>query len=377
MWFLTFVYKNLARRPLRSFLTVVAIAIAIGSFVTLVGISTGFEHSFLRLYEDTGVDIIVVRKGVQQGLNSTLDEKLGTKIKKLPGVKEVIGGLADMMAFGENHEFKAIFNGWEPETAVFEHLRIVAGRNLTKTDDKAVLLGAKLASNIDKKVGDTVELIENENFHVVGIYENFNVYEDGALVVPLKEMQRFMAREGMVTGFSVIMEQDKRDPAFIAATRVRIQQLTPGLQADAYRDFVKSRTEIQLAKGMAWLTSLIALLIGTFGMMNTMVMSIHERTKEIGTLRAVGWRKGRVIRMILMEALLLSLVGAVVGTLGSLVLLKVLTRVPQVNGLIEGRLDPLLIFEGFLIALAVGVVGGMLPARRAARLLPVMALRHE
>ncbi len=157
------------------------------------------------------------------------------------------------------------------------------------------------------------------------------------------------------------MDPDKKDPAAIADTRMRIERIAPGLHAMSTRDHVNSLTEIQLAKGMAWLTSAIALLIGTFGMMNTMVMSIHERTKEIGTLRAVGWRKGRVIRMILLEAFLLSVIGALAGTVGSLVLLRILTRVPVVNGLIDGRLDPLLILEGLLIAVAVGVVGGALP----------------
>ena len=69
MWFLTFVYKNLARRPLRSFLTVVAIAIAIGSFVSLVGIAGGFEHSFMQIYESTGIDVLVVRAGGRQRAN--------------------------------------------------------------------------------------------------------------------------------------------------------------------------------------------------------------------------------------------------------------------------------------------------------------------
>jgi putative ABC transport system permease protein len=377
MWFVTFVCKNLARRPLRSFLTIIAIAIAIGSFITLVGIATGFEHSFLQIYSSSGVDIIVVRTGPQQRLTSVLPARLGAEIKKLPGVKEVIGGLAEVVAFGENGEFKAIINGWEPETAAFDHLRIVAGTNLTRNDQRGVLLGTILADNIAKKVGDSVEILEKEPFRVVGIYETSNVLENGAMVIPLKEMQRLFDRQGMVTGFSLIMEQDKKEPAAIAQTCARIGQLAPGLKALDKRDFVNSTTEIRLAKGMAWLTSLIALLIGTFGIMNTMVMSIHERTREIGTLRAVGWRKGRVMRMILTEALLLSLLGAAAGTLASLVLLNVLTRVPLVNGFVDGRLPPLLVLEGFLIALAVGVVGGMLPARRAARLLPVTALRHE
>jgi putative ABC transport system permease protein len=377
MWFLTFVVKNLSRRPLRSCLTMTAIAIAIGSFVTLVGISTGFEHSFTQIYEGAGIDIVVVRTGGRQRLNSALPETLAPKIKQVPGVVEVIGGLADMVSFGEDGAHSALVQGWEPGSAAFDHLRIVEGKTLAPDKPRGVLLGTILQKNINKKVGDTIELVEKEPFEVVGIYETANVFENGAMVVPLKELQRIMGREGMVTGFSLMMEKDKKDKASIDEARRRIEQLAPGLTAMSTRDHVKTLTEIRLAKGMAWMTSLIALLIGTFGMMNTMVMSIHERTREIGTLRAVGWRGPRVIRMILLEALLLSLIGALVGTIGALLLLRVLTRLPLVNGLIDGRLDPMLIVQGFLIAVAVGFVGGILPARRAARLLPIVALRHE
>jgi putative ABC transport system permease protein len=377
MWFLTFVYKNLARRPLRSFLTVIAIAIAIGSFDSLVGISGGFRQSFMKIYQSAGIDIIVVRTGGKSRLNSSLDERLGAKIKNIPGVKEVIGGLADYVSFGEDGSSRALLNGWEPETAAFDHLRIVSGKPLTRGDDRSVLLGTILAENIDKKVGDTVELIENEQYRVAGIFETSNILENGSMILPLKEMQRIMDRKGLVTGFSVILDPGAKDAASVARVISAVKQLAPGLVAMSPRDLVNSTTEIQLATGMAWLTSLIALLIGTFGMMNTMVMSIHERTKEIGTLRAVGWRRSRVIRMILMEALVLSVIGALIGTLGSLLLLQILTRVPLVNGFVDGHMEPLLIAQGFLIAVAVGLVGGTLPARRAARLLPVTALRHE
>jgi putative ABC transport system permease protein len=377
MWFITFVYKNLVRRPLRSFLTMVAIAIAIGSFLTLVGIATGFESSFLDLYESAGIDIIVVRAGGQQRLNSSLDERLGDKLQKLPGVAQVVGGLTDLVALGESGNILAAVNGWEPGSAAFNHLHIVAGKNMTPQDTRGALLGIILADKMELKVGDTFDLIEREPFTVVGIFQSKSVLENGAMVIPLKEMQRIMDRKGMVTGFSLIMDKNYKDPTAIETTTQAIAKLAPGLKAMSMREHVNSLTEIRLAKGMAWLTSLIALLIGTFGMMNTMVMSIHERTREIGTLRAVGWRRGRVIRMILLEALLLSVLGALAATLGSLLLMWGLTKVPLVNGIIEGRLSPALIGEGFLIAIAVGLLGGMLPARRAAKLLPVSALRHE
>jgi len=142
-------------------------------------------------------------------------------------------------------------------------------------------------------------------------------------------------------------------------------------------EHVKSVTEIQLAKAMAWLTSAVALLIGGFGMMNTMIMSVHERTREIGILRAIGWGRSRVVRMILLEALVIGVIGAVVGGIGASILVRLLTKVPIVSGLIDGRIEPRFFLYGLLLALAVGLIGGLLPAYRASRLLPTVALRYE
>jgi putative ABC transport system permease protein len=185
-----------------------------------------------------------------------------------------------------------------------------------------------------------------------------------------------MARPGQVTGISVILTEPG-SAALREEVRRRIEALAPGLKAYSVRELADSVTEIQLAKGMAWLTSTIALLIGSFGMMNTMLMSVHERTREIGILRAVGWRVERVIRMVLLEAVLLSMIGAFCGCVAAVVLLKVLTRVPAVSGFIDGHIDPLLLGYGFLIAIGVGLLGGIIPARRATRMMPTEALRHE
>lgn len=113
------------------------------------------------------------------------------------------------------------------------------------------------------------------------------------------------------------------------------------------------------------------------GMLNTMIMSVHERTREIGILRAIGWRPRRVVWMVLSESLLLSVTGASVGTLGAFALVRLLTRLPAASGLIDGRVPPVVIGQGFLIAVLVGLVGGSVAAYRAAKMLPTAALRHE
>jgi putative ABC transport system permease protein len=375
MWFSTFVVKNLTRRPLRSVLTVVAMAMAIGSVVALVGVANGFEQSFLRVYEGAGVDLLVLRSG-RQRFNSALDESLADQIQQVPGVRQTFVGLADLASFPDAGLYTVVLQGWEPETPVFDHLRITAGRPLTRKDTKSVLLGVVLASQLDKKVGDTVEIVEGEHFTVVGIYESNNIVENGALVIPLKELQRMMSRPGQVTGISVVLTRHD-DPQLREEVRERIKALFPNLMVLSGREQVESLTEIKMAKGMAWLTSMIALLIGSFGMMNTMLMSVHERTREIGILRAVGWRVGRVIRMIMLEGVFLCLLGAACGSLGAIAFMKILTKVPATSLFIDGHIDPMLLVYGFLIAIGVGLLGGLLPARRASRMLPTEALRHE
>jgi putative ABC transport system permease protein len=376
MKFLTFVWKNATRRKLRSSLTVFAVAIAVGAVVSLVGIAVSFERSFLGLYEANGIDLIVVRAGVAQRLTSVLDEKLGGRIQSISGVKRAIPGLVDVVSFAEAGLDGVVIQGWVPEPLYFEHLHFLAGRPIQKQDGKTIILGAILAANLGKKLHDTLEVFENQTFEVVGVYESYNVFENGCMIMSLAQLQRLTDRSHQVTGFSVMLEPE---PGGKPLDRVRhdIESLAPSLKAMPVREHVETLTELRVCHAMAWLTSAVALLIGTAGVLNTMVMSIHERTREIGILRAVGWGQWRVVRAVLSESLMLSLVGALLGTLGATVLVHLLTRLPAANGLIDGHVPLDVIGQGFLIAVLVGLLGGSVSAYRAARMLPVAALRHD
>lgn len=376
MYFITFVLKNVLRRPLRSTLTILAIAIAVGAVVALVGVSAGFEKSFLDIYTEMQVDLLVVRKGGRERLSSALDESLGPKIESIAGVKQVIPGLVDAVSFEDYNMYAVILQGWTPETAAFSHLKMLSGRKLLRTDGRAAILGKNLAQSMEKNVGDTIDIVEGEPFEVVGIYETNNVYEDGALVVPLVELQRLMGREGQVTGFSVVLT-DSTDEALLNRVRSEVETIAPRISALTTKEQVDSLQQIQMVRAMAWITSAVALFIGAVGIMNTMVMAVSERTREIGVLRAIGWRQGRVVQMVLSEAIVLSLFGAIVGAVGAVALVGALTRVPLVAGFIDGKIPAQVILQGFGIAMLVGLLGGMLPAFRAARMLPTSALRHE
>jgi putative ABC transport system permease protein len=134
---------------------------------------------------------------------------------------------------------------------------------------------------------------------------------------------------------------------------------------------------MQLAHGMAWMTSSVALLIGCVGLLNTMMSSVHERTREIGVLRAIGWKRHRVVGMILAEAGLLCVAAAIFGALGGVMLTWGLSRMPAVAGTVSPHVQWPVIVQGLTLALVMGLIGAAYPAYQAARLVPTEALRHE
>src|SRR5688572_19318011 len=205
MRFSSLIFRNVLRRKLRSGLTVFAVAIAVGSVVALVGIATGFKDSFLEFYNDVDIDLVVVRTGSQRRLTSTIDESLTAKIRRLPGVKNVIPGLADVVSFPEHDLFVVPVSGLVPETAIFDHFTITQGRQLRKADKRAVVLGVNLAETLGKKPGDMLDVVEGEAYEVVGVFESSNVIENGSILMPLGELQKLMGREGQISGISIVM----------------------------------------------------------------------------------------------------------------------------------------------------------------------------
>jgi putative ABC transport system permease protein len=196
------------------------------------------------------------------------------------------------------------------------------------------------------------------------------------MVVLLPELQKFMGRPGLVTGFAVLTDRP-HDEADVQRICGAIAALAPGLSAKPAAESVRSTTEIKFLQAMAWITSAIAIIIGIVVMLNTMVMSVSERTREIGILRAIGWKRRRIVRMVLIEAFLLSLCGGVIGTIGAVALTRALGHHPAVAGLVDTHISGGVIAFGVVCALCVGVLGAAYPAYRGAQLLPTEALRHE
>jgi putative ABC transport system permease protein len=383
MSFLAFLLKNLLRRKTRTLLTVLGVSVAMATIVTLRGMAVDFQLKFRENFEGRGADLIVTAAGVPDQLRSDLDEHIAPKLEAIEGVARVNMGLVELVDLqrGEG-TMSAIINGWTLDAAQFNDLKMIHGRRLEKGDHRKIIIGDRIAEYLNKGVGDTLE-IQRQSFAIIGVYQSFTGMENSGAVMPLAELQSLMHRVGSVTGFSIVLAPGYDKKEILEQVKHQIELLTDDegqqyrITAQTTAEYVNKALPVKLAQGMAWVTSTIALLIGTISMLNTMIMSVMERTKEIGILRAIGWRMRRVVFMILGEALLLSLAAMVVGSVVAVFAMRWLARMPETVGAISGDLAPIVLVEGLVMTAIVAILGGSYPAYRAARWLPSEALRHE
>ena len=373
MSFFRIALKDLFRRRLRTVLTLCGVAVGIAAFVALVGFSRSFAEQWEKLYESSGTDIAVVQKTF---LNTFVDESVGEKLRALAFVAAADPVIVNLMDL--TPEVNALVYGWPAKSFEMDTLTILQGRRF-QDDQPEVMLGEVLAENLGKKNGDTL-VIQGSSFQVVGVFRGGSALEAGAAVLPLRELQKLSDLGGKVTAFHVHLRkgyQGQSDPQSMQTARAAIEAEFPGLKALPASMRARNNQLVVLARSMAWGTSLIALFIGALGIANTMAMSVFERTKEIGVLRALGWKRSRVMKLILIEAGILGLVGGCFGVAGGWLTLRILAGLPFTASFVTASIPFDHCLEALGIAVIVGLLAGFLPAQRGARLSPVEALRYE
>src|SRR5690242_964140 len=179
MW--TLARRNLWRRPVRSGLTIIGLAVGVAAVVALVGVAESLESSFLDLYEQRGVDLVVQRRGGgPDQLLKGIDVGFGDKIRKIPEVREVVGGLMDMISFEDHDLYVVLAYGWQPDAPVFDRITMLGGRRFHAGEKHVAMLGKILAANLGKQAGDRLQ-IYGQDFEIIGVFESLSVYENGSV----------------------------------------------------------------------------------------------------------------------------------------------------------------------------------------------------
>jgi putative ABC transport system permease protein len=346
---------------------------AIGAFVGLVGFSNAFENEWLRIYSSNGTDMAVIQ---QTFLNTSLDESIGATLESLPLVAKatpVIFNLMDLTT-----DVNALAYGWKADSYEFDSLNILSGRPF-RDGHPEVMLGDLLAQDLKKKVGDTVE-IQSTPFTVCAIYHGSSGLLADAVIMPLDQLQQLSSLQGKVSTFDVRLRPappGESPEHYLKRAQAQIEAALPGLRAVPAEERARNNQFVELAHASAWGTSSIALLIGVLGIANTMAMSVHERTREIGILRALGWNRWQILALIQMEAAILGLGGGFLGIALGWSALHLLATLPQTASIVSTSFPMLLLAEALGVAVLAGLIAGALPAWRAAQLSPVEALRYE
>lgn len=346
---------------------------AVGAFVGLVGFSSAFQQQWMRIYSSSGTDLSVIQGTF---LNTTLNESAAATIRGLPFVEQVSPTIYNLMDL--TPEVNALVYGWKADAFELGSLKILAGRRF-HAGQREVMLGDLLAQDLNKKPGDTLE-IQGTEFNVTAIYHSASTLEAAAVIMPLSELQQLSGMEGKVSTIDVRLRPapaGESPESYIRRAQTEIQSALPGVKAVPAAERANNNQFVKLAQASAWGTSFLALLIGILGIANTMAMSVFERTREIGILRALGWKRWQVLAHIEFEALALGLGGGFIGILFGWCALRVLAALPQTASFFAATLHWPLLIKAVGIAMLAGVLAGALPAWRAGRLLPMDALRHD
>jgi len=382
--------SNIWRRPLRTALTILGIVIGVFALTVM-----GALAEKLNVLVDGGDEyfrtrIFVFDAGAASGFQASsrpVTRDLVERIELLPGVDRatpVMQTLLDPEEVG-GFDIPELLTGIEPETwydpAI--ELRVDAGRLLEPGEDGRTVIGADLAERYGLRVGDTFTMREHE-FEVVGVLERTLTFPDKIAYVPLANAQQiyveavpdaFEERTHELATQIEVFPEDLDDAAAIAAA------------ITAELDSVRAVTPAEVADqiGQASIVfnliivgaSVIAVIVGGLSVINTMVMTVTERVREIGIKKAVGAPTGAILREFLAEATLLGAIGGVIGLALGALLVVILNAQTAGSGTSVFLLTPVLLLRSFLFATVLGALAGIYPALRAARLDPVTALRSQ
>lgn len=376
MSFLSLIIKNPFRNKSRAILAIIGIGIGIATIVALGGITDGLIASAEDTLHSGGSDITVTgsESTTAQSTSfgtSSFNESWIDRISSINGVEQAVGVYAGMMISQDSSMLSIV--GINPSDTSFAELHITDGEMFSSGNESQVIVGKVTSENENITVGDTLTLGE-EDFEVVGIFESGNSNQDMSIFMNLGNAQRLMQDEGNLTSIFVKVNPD-----------MDVEQVADEIDS-RYGDNLTAITSlsdltmvgdmIDMLNGASWGISLLAILIGAIGIINTMLTSVFERTRELGVLKAVGWSSRRILFMIVGESIVITLVAGIIGSAFGVLGVELFTQLDFLGGM-EPLFNLDTFVQAFVIAIIVGIIGGIYPAMKAVKLPPTEALRYE
>lgn len=387
MNFLTLAVKNLSRRRTRTILTLIGVAIAIAVLYSLLSFNIGYERQLSGEMSSFGVSLLAVPKGcpyeaaslVMHGgvIPKYLNESNLQTIKNTKGV--AIATPILLQQFTDNGTSHVVYGIESQDMVKIKPWWKIQGRFFNDDEKKVMVIGSGLAEKMGASIGGEMPIgSKKELFTVVGILEQTGGQDDEFHYLPINEAQRIFKKEGLINTIAVLVT-DPKDVAVISDEIEKIpdtQVVTMSQISGTIMNLVGS------ARTLLYSLMAVAIVISAFGIMNTLLMSVHERTREFGMMKAIGASGLDIGIMVLIETIIVTTLGGILGIyasfVGSGMIEKfVRTSIPYAPSGSLIVIDPILIGQCLIFSVLLGLLCGLYPAIRSSRLSPMEAIRSE
>jgi len=404
MWLmaLRIALRALRRNKLRSFLTMLGIIIGVGAVIAMVAIGEGAKKRVQEQIAGLGTNLLVVLPGTMTlggartgsgGVQTLVGTDARAIMQEIPVVSQASPSLRQVLqVIAADQNWSTVVQGVAPEFQQIRNWQVEQGRFLSEADvdstAKVALIGRTVAYNLfgSESPIDAIIRVKKIPFRIIGVLgpkgqTGMGTDQDDVVMIPYSTMQKRImgithVQQIVVSAVSADKTQEATEQ--ISALLRQRHRIQPGRDDDFN---VRNLSDIAEAASnsatvMAILLGSIAsvsLLVGGIGIMNIMLVSVTERTREIGIRMAVGARSRDIMLQFLVEAVVMAASGGIIGILlgiGSSLLLKRLVQLPML-------IRPDIVAVAFLFSGAVGIFFGFYPAKKAANLDPIDALRYE
>ena len=399
-------WVGMVTHKLRSFLTILGIVIGVAAVITLMSIGRGAEASIISQIESLGSNLIIIRPGatVFGGVRSAAGSATTLTLEDTAAISEQITYLTtvapsysrSLQLVVGNQNMNAQITGVTPEYMPTYNLQTIDGAFISEYDyqrgAKVAVLGSTVAETLFEgtdSIGQQIRM-GNNIVRVVGVLESKGAMmgsPDDAILIPLSAMQQMVAQprtsqgERVVSSIALTVSDEEQTSYVVSETTLLLRsrhQLGPGIDDDFS---ITSLEEIAstLSETIGTMTLLlgaiaaISLLVGGIGVMNIMLVSVLERTREIGIRKALGARERDIWGQFLIEAVFLTFAGGIIGVILGWVVSSVVDRM----GLITTVVTADIVILAVSVSVGIGLFFGFYPAWNASRLNPIEALRSE
>lgn len=370
--------KSVGRRKFRAALTILGILIGIATIVSLISIGEGMQYGIeSTLKELVGASVVI--RGSEEGAN--VPEYVSDYVLQVPGVKDCV---PVVMLLGEVGGRQSMIIGVDMDQAGdLLQISILEGQLYKAEEDYSVVISSATADRLDLHLGDSIALSGmvggvGESFTVVGISRPISGFlAEAGCFISLRDAQSLFNKLGLASALLVTLENQDQD-VYVAEV---LMSAFPEANIMTEEALLSSVREIMgMVNGVLLALGSISLAVGTIGVMNTITMTVYERTREIGMIKAIGGKRRHILSIFLSESAIMGVIGGFGGLIVGIIFMYLIQSLVSTLGLpitIPVVISPQTLLIGMAISIAIATLAGFYPSWKASNIPPIEALKYE